>query len=100
MGVVMSKSEKLQFIRGGVRLPTSKCVASESGAHHWITYRDQVFQCKYCFILRWLPVYFDDATRYGQQVSRWGEHMAYSHAVRNRPEVEKIIREYESGNVR
>jgi len=76
----------------GVKFPEPYCnYHSPSGSHHYLKIADNIWQCKYCWAVMWLPNNWDDCEAFGIDVMRMGIDKAYQKQLRNRPGVRQVL---------
>lgn len=74
-----------------VKYPSSKCEVN--GAHYYIeaSSLSGIFQCKYCKVVKWQPVYWTDAVRFSDLIKRQGLDKAYNASIGHRKKTRNII---------
>lgn len=74
-----------------VKYPSSLCEVN--GAHYYIeaSSLSGIFQCKYCKVVKWQPVYWTDAVKMSDAVKRHGLDKAYNMSIGHRKKTRNII---------
>jgi len=85
-----------KYSNNGIAYPNPHCDKSPTSAHHYIVVEKDIWECKYCHIPIWAPVYLSDSEKFATQIRFKGIQRAYIEAVHHRPEVRKKIRALES----
>lgn len=65
---------------------------TDGHSHCWTNFADELWICKTCTLIVWMPTSFDEARGFSYDIDRLGFKKAYEKALDSRPEIKKALK--------
>lgn len=78
-----------------VEFPEPYCEQGPNRAHHFVQIVGNIWRCKYCWAVKWLPSSISDAVNFSNEIKRFGLEAAYQRLLKHRPRVVEILERME-----
>lgn len=89
----MTKKKKAATINDvGISFPALYCDGDDGSISHYFTnFTSEIWRCKKCWAVKWLPAHWRDSERMSYSIRGKGLERTYGLALSHRPEIYRLL---------